>query len=265
MSAAPHQLVLPLAGVSAPPTSDHAIPRVDRVFVNRNLRMSSIDWVGFDMDYTLAIYGQAEMDALSVERRSSADPARLPALPAEAARTTRAFRSAACSSTSATATSSKMDRYKVVHKGYHGLRELPKEELSALYHHKRIRPHTPRYHWIDTLFALSEVTSYAAIVDAHGEAQGDAVDYDKLFTDIRECIDEAHADGTVYSVVTSDLAALRRARSRARAHAAQAALRRQEAVPADELAVGLHREDDDATCSAARCPSTRVAALLRVS
>src|SRR5688572_11228614 len=67
MSAAPHQLVLPLAGVSQQPLSDHAIPRVDRVFVNRDLRMSSIEWVGFDMDYTLAIYRQSEMDRLSVE------------------------------------------------------------------------------------------------------------------------------------------------------------------------------------------------------
>ena len=59
-----------------------------------------------------------------------------------------------------------MDRYKVVHKGYHGCRELAHEELDALYHEKQIRPHTPRYHWIDTLYALCEVTIYAAIVDA---------------------------------------------------------------------------------------------------
>jgi hypothetical protein len=50
-----------------------------------------------------------------------------------------------------------MDRYKHVHKGYHGFRELTKEELRSLYHSKKIRPATPRYHWIDTLYALSEV------------------------------------------------------------------------------------------------------------
>jgi 5'-nucleotidase len=59
-----------------------------------------------------------------------------------------------------------MDRFKVVQKGYHGLRELSKEEIRALYQQKKIRPATGRYHWIDTLYALSEATLYAGIVDA---------------------------------------------------------------------------------------------------
>src|SRR5690606_6988174 len=53
-------------------------------------------------------------------------------------------------------------------------------------------------------FALSEVTSYAAIVDAM-ERRKERVSFDKLFADVRSAIDEAHADGTVYSFVTSDL------------------------------------------------------------
>jgi HAD superfamily 5'-nucleotidase-like hydrolase len=97
-----------------------------------------------------------------------------------------------------------MDRHKVVYKGYHGTRRLSREQLVELYHHRRIRPHTPRYHWIDTLFSLSEVTSYAAIVDAL-ERRGERIDYGRLFSDVRAAIDEAHADGTVYSIVTADL------------------------------------------------------------
>ena len=38
-----------------------------RVYCNRNLRLDQIQVVGFDMDYTLAIYRQAEMDRLSIE------------------------------------------------------------------------------------------------------------------------------------------------------------------------------------------------------
>ena len=38
----------------------------DRIYVNRSLCLDQIDWVGFDMDYTLAIYHQAEMDRLSI-------------------------------------------------------------------------------------------------------------------------------------------------------------------------------------------------------
>jgi hypothetical protein len=37
------------------------IPRRSRIYVNRNLRLDKIEMVGFDMDYTLAIYNQARI------------------------------------------------------------------------------------------------------------------------------------------------------------------------------------------------------------
>ncbi|HET9953075.1 MAG TPA: HAD-IG family 5'-nucleotidase [Polyangiaceae bacterium] len=199
----PRQLILPIAGVSLPPPNGHAICRKDRVFVNRDLRLAGIQWFGFDMDYTLAIYRQDEMDRLSVEltverliRRGY--PSYLKHLEYD---TRFPIRGLLVDKRHGHVL--KMDRYKVVHYGYHGMRRLPREELAELYHHKRIRPHTPRYHWIDTLFALSEVTSYAAIVDAL-EKRGEKVDFDRLFSDVRSAIDEAHADGAVYAAITAD-------------------------------------------------------------
>jgi 5'-nucleotidase len=197
------QLVLPLSGISVPPPNGHGILRKDRVFVNRDLRLSGVEWFGFDMDYTLAIYRQEEMDRLSVEltverliRRGY--PSYLKHLKYD---TRFPIRGLLVDKRYGHVL--KMDRYKVVHDGYHGMRRLTREEITELYHHKRIRPHTPRYHWIDTLFALCEVTSYAAIVDAL-EKRGERVDFDKLFNDVRSGIDEAHADGTVYAALTAD-------------------------------------------------------------
>jgi hypothetical protein len=43
------------------------IQRKKRVFVNRSIKLDEIELVGFDMDYTLAIYNQEEMERLSVE------------------------------------------------------------------------------------------------------------------------------------------------------------------------------------------------------
>jgi 5'-nucleotidase len=200
----PRQLVLPLLGVDASPQNGLAIPRADRVFVNRNLRMTGIEWIGFDMDYTLAIYNQTQMDGLSIEltverliRRGY--PAHLKRLSFDAHFPIRGLLI-----DKAHGHILKMDRHKVVHKGYHGLKRLSRDAVAELYHYKRIRPHTPRYHWIDTLFALSEVSSYAAIVEAL-EARRERIDYDRLFRDVRESIDEAHADGSVYRIVTADL------------------------------------------------------------
>jgi HAD superfamily 5'-nucleotidase-like hydrolase len=198
------QLALPIAGL-VPPTEPTRIPRARRVFVNRNLKMAGIDWVGFDMDYTLAIYNQAEMDRLSIR----ATVAKL---------ATRGYADEILRSIDYKIEFPirgllidkryghilKMDRFKVVQKGYHGLRELSRDEIRSLYQQKKIRPTTARYHWIDTLYALSEATLYTGIVEAF-EQRGLELDFARLFTDIRECIDEAHRDGTILDAVNGDL------------------------------------------------------------
>ena len=197
------QLVLPLDDFLSRGTGP-GIPRPRRVFCNRNLRMAGISWVGFDMDYTLAIYDQPAMDELSI--RATVEklvkrgyPDFIASIPID---TSFAVRGLLIDKRFGHIL--KMDRYKHVAKGYHGFRELSKEELRALYHAKKIRPATPRYHWIDTLYALSEASLYAALIEAL-EKKGYAVDYARVFTDIRESIDEAHRDGTILTAVTSDL------------------------------------------------------------
>jgi 5'-nucleotidase len=200
----PHiqQLILPLDDFAS--QRGPGIARPNRVFCNRNLKMSSISWVGFDMDYTLAIYDQPAMDDLSI--RATIDKLVKRGYPdfIQTVPVSTQFPVRGLLIDKRFGHVLKMDRYKHVHKGYHGFRELTKEELRALYHSKKIRPATPRYHWIDTLYALSEVATYAALVDAM-EKKGYAVDYSRLFTDIRECIDEAHRDGTILDEVATNL------------------------------------------------------------
>jgi 5'-nucleotidase len=198
------QLILPIPGLHPPPPPRFKIPRAERVSVNRDLKMTSIDWVGFDMDYTLAIYRQAAMDSLSVEvtverlvRRGYPEYLR------ELTYDYR-FPIRGLLVDKKLGNVLKMNRFKVVRKGYHGMQRLPKEVIRA-YNNRRIRPQqTERYHWIDTLFSLSEVASYVALTDAL-EARGAQPDYARLFDDVRASIDEAHRDGTVYDVILHDL------------------------------------------------------------
>src|SRR5262245_2595884 len=118
----PKQLLLPIAGVTSTAQGSRGILRADRVFVNRDLRMSGIEWVGFDMDYTLAIYKQDQMDALSVEltaermiRRGYPNHLRHltydTRFPIRGLLVDKRYGHVL-----------KMDRYKVVHRGYHGMR-----------------------------------------------------------------------------------------------------------------------------------------------
>ncbi len=201
----PHQLSLPLEEFLARGHSHDApgIARQRRVYCNRNLRMSGIAWVGFDMDYTLAIYNQQQMDELSI--RATIEKLVARGYP-EFIRTipySTSFPVRGLLIDKRLGHVLKMNRYKLVTKGYHGLRELGKDELRQLYHSKKIRPATPRFHWIDTLYALSEAALYAAIVEAMDQRRL-AIDYAKTFADIREGIDEAHRDGTILEAVAAN-------------------------------------------------------------
>ena len=196
------QLLLPLDDLA---TADkrRTIARERRIFCNRNLRMAGISWVGFDMDYTLAIYDQPRMDELSISATLEKLLARgYPDFIAKVPHATD-FPVRGLLIDKRFGNILKMDRYKFVGKGYHGFQKLSKDELRALYHSKKIRPATPRYHWIDTLYALSEASVYTAVIEAL-EKGGYAVDYARVFTDIRESIDEAHRDGTILNALIGD-------------------------------------------------------------
>jgi 5'-nucleotidase len=198
------QLLLPLPGVYEHPAPSLTIPRADRVFANRNLRMGTIDWVGFDMDYTLAIYRQAAMDALSIHLMAERLVARgYPEFLRDLEFDT-AFPIRGLVVDTKFGNILKMDRHKLVSKGYHGTKVLSREETERLYLQRKVKAHTRRYHWIDTLFALCEVTAYAALVTAL-EERSVRFDPRKLFEDVRASIDLAHADGSVYRSVLANI------------------------------------------------------------
>ncbi len=198
----PLQLTLPMDEFRRPQAT-HGTARERRIFCNRNLRLGSIAWVGFDMDYTLAIYKQREIDDLSIRatveklvQRGYPESIRSIAyrldFPVRGLLIDKRFGHVL-----------KMNRYKAVTRGYHGFRPLDPDELHRLYHARKLRPATPRYHWIDTLYALSEAALYAALIHSM-EERGESIDFGRLFADIRECIDEAHRDGTILGQVAKE-------------------------------------------------------------
>lgn len=175
-----------------------------RVYTNRSLRMDQIEWVGFDMDYTLAIYRQAEIDRLSIDAtvKKLVDRGYPPEL--MEARYDEGFPIRGILIDKSEGNLLKMDRFKYVSKAFHGSRELSRERKRELYHQQKLRVDSDRYHWIDTLYALPEAAVYAGAVDFF-DARGDQVDYGQLFKDIRESIDEAHRDGAIVDVIEQNL------------------------------------------------------------
>jgi len=194
-----------LEHVLAEVKTDIDVARRRRIFCNRNLRMDQVELIGFDMDYTLALYHQDRLERLSIEltlRKLVEDRGYPPAIrdlhydPSWAIRGLMVDRELG--------NVFKMDRHSHVGRCYHGFRKLTPEERKQAYRNERINLSSDRYEWIDTLFGLPEAVMYVTLVDWFAQQQR-RVDFDQLFGDIRLSIDEAHRDDTLKSVIRSDL------------------------------------------------------------
>ncbi|MBC8134112.1 MAG: HAD-IG family 5'-nucleotidase [Deltaproteobacteria bacterium] len=185
------------------------IPRKNRVYVNRNLRLDRIEMVGFDMDYTLAIYDQARIEQLSIQatldklcvNKGYPDEIRhLAYEPALAIRGLVVDR--------ANGNIFKPDRYGFPGRARHGSLPMERERVSELYQRERMSLSSRRYAWIDSLFALPEAVLYTCLVDYFDrrvDSGQPKPDYATMWDHIRECIDLAHRDGSMKETVRANL------------------------------------------------------------
>jgi HAD superfamily 5'-nucleotidase-like hydrolase len=187
------------------PREKRDIERARQVFVNRNLRMANVELVGFDMDYTLAIYHMRRIEQLSFDmtlQRLVEDRG----YPKDIGQVQydHSFVMRGLVVDKANGNLIKMDRFGHVGRAYHGLRPLEEASWRKLYRHERIRLKNPQYAWIDTLFALPEACLYAGIIDLL-EGRGEKVDYARLYDDIRESIDTVHRDDSLKREIRKDI------------------------------------------------------------
>jgi HAD superfamily 5'-nucleotidase-like hydrolase len=192
--------------LGAPHASHREVPRTRQIFVNRNLRMHKVEAVGFDMDYTLAMYHLQRLETLAFRMTLDRMIAALD-YPAEIAelRYDPEFVIRGLVVDKQHGNLFKMDRHNHVGRCYHGRRALPAEEMHRLYRNEKIHLSSPRFAWIDTLFALPEGCLFAEIIERL-ERDGRQLEYGKLFDDIRESIDTVHRDGSLKEEVRKDLA-----------------------------------------------------------
>jgi HAD superfamily 5'-nucleotidase-like hydrolase len=167
--------------------------------------MDKIELVGFDMDYTLAIYHLRRLEKLAydltLERMVDklGYPAVLRTITYDPEFVVRGL-----VIDKQTGNIFKMDRHNHCGRSYHGRRPLSDEERRRLYGEEKIHLSQSRFAWIDTLFALPEAALFAETIQ-YLEGQGQTVDYGRLFADIRETIDAVHRDNTLKSEVKKDL------------------------------------------------------------
>ena len=193
-----------LSRLLATPREGREIERSRQIFVNRNLRMSKIELVGFDMDYTLAIYHMRRIEQLSFEmtlKRLIEHHGYSPDISQVLYDHQFVMRGLVVDK--ANGNLIKMDRYGHVGRAYHGRQPLSAERWRRLYRELRVNLKSPEYAWIDTLFALPEACLYAGIIDLL-EPRG-PLDYAKLYDHIREAIDTVHRDGSLKDELRKDI------------------------------------------------------------
>lgn len=184
-------------------------PYTRRIFTNRDLAFERVTVIGFDMDYTLAVYRQDELEALSI--RCTLDKLLLRGYP-EALRDIRsdpAFAIRGLVVDKKYGNIIKMDRHGYVGRAYHGKKLLPRPERKSLYRSQRLGTERERFAPVDTLFALPEVTLFAEVVDLIDHRPelwpGGPPTYAQAWIDVRECIDKAHQDGSLKDLIQADI------------------------------------------------------------
>jgi 5'-nucleotidase len=197
--------------LSSPGQAGLELPPSRQIFTNRALRLGDISLVGFDMDYTLAVYSMRQIEELAfrmtlerlVDKRGY--PAVLSSISYD-----HEFVIRGLVVDKDRGNLFKMDSHNHVGRCYHGRREVTLEERRALYHNEKIRLSLPRFAWIDTLFSLPEACLYAEIIETLEQRLPEAgrkpVDYHRLYDDVREAIDEVHRDGSLKTELKKDLA-----------------------------------------------------------
>lgn len=190
--------------LSQPPLNETPVPR--QVFVNRNLHMGKVELIGFDMDYTLAIYHLRRLEQLSydltVDRMISryGYPEEIRKIPYD-----HSFVLRGVFVDKRNGNLLKIDRFGYVGRAYHGRELLPDEDIQKLYRNERIRMKNTEYAWIDTLFALPEACLFAGVVDLFEKKLGQTVNYTKLYDEIREAIDTVHRDNSLKKIIREDI------------------------------------------------------------
>ncbi len=183
------------------------IPPERRVFVNRTLRMESIRYVGFDLDWTLADYERLPLEQLTFDLattrligahnypESIRDIEFRPDFPRRGLLIDKEA-----------GTVIRMNRHRFVNLAYHGRNRLDREELKRLYRYEPIRPSSDRFYHLDSLFELPEANLYAELI-AMSSKEGDQIELPstwQIFDDVRAAIDWVHAEGALKSRIMAD-------------------------------------------------------------
>ena len=174
------------------------------IFCNRELKLSGIRAIGFDMDYTLAQYQQPAFDQLAFDGakaklvRNFGYPDAVLDLTYNHTQWTRGL-----IIDTQRGNFLKIDRHKYVRVAYHGLDRVSSTTRKHLYSktfNKLISFSEKHFVNMDTLFQFVDAHLFACLVQLKDQGQYEALDYktyEELYRHVRESVDLCHRDGVI--------------------------------------------------------------------
>jgi len=188
--------------------SIETIPYENRIFVNRSLRMEHITAIGFDMDYTLAIYKEAAEFLtwkLALDRLVNTYDYPKSALNLKY-KPDFSIRGLVLDTQRGNIL--KLDSHKFVQRVIHGFRPLSHDDIREEYRNILLRFAGKRFVVVDSLFERPEVYMYASLIKMLENERGKKLrmdEYKRLFRAIRDSVDSVHADGSLKIKLVEDL------------------------------------------------------------
>lgn len=184
-----------------------SIPTERQVFVNRTLRMESIRYVGFDLDWTLADYRRLPLEELTFELavdrliRHHGYPEII--LQAEL-RPNFPRRGLLIDKEAGTVL--RMNRHRYVNLAYFGRERLGRRDLKRLYRYEPVQPSSERFYHLDSLFELPEANLYSELIELANRNDGHNLPSSwQIFDDVRAAIDWVHGHGSLKTRVMGDM------------------------------------------------------------
>lgn len=174
------------------------------VFCNRELKLSGIKAIGFDMDYTLAQYHQPAFDKLAFD---GAKEKLVKALgyPEEVLdfEYDHTFWVRGLIIDTQRGNFLKIDRHKYVRVAYHGFAPISSTTRKHLYNRmfNKVPSFTEKqFVNMDTLFQLVDAHLFALLVELKDNGEHEFLDlktYEEIYRQVRECVDLCHRDGVI--------------------------------------------------------------------
>lgn len=179
------------------------------IFCNRALNMARISAVGFDMDYTLAMYYSEKFESLAAHgalQKLVHDFGYPKALLDTRYDHSYFIRGLVVDKTRGNIL--KLDRHKYVKRALHGFKPLSKQERSVIYDQMTVSGGgflEPHYALLDTIFSVPDAFLFSTIVEHKDNFPGSIEqDYAQIYKDVRYSVDMCHRDGSIKSIVAAN-------------------------------------------------------------